>query len=220
MPWALGANPRAGTRKRSPRKLSGEGEALASEEKGRAFPGEGPACAKGMSLTLGLWLRPGAPPDCWGGTWLLICHFLKVVGKDRLSRGVGCLQGTKPPSLPQLQVTPEPPGVDSPHLRVVLGRPGRAGGVSPDGPALRTGAWGRAEVTPAPSCPRDQRDKRDRLKNWGTCEHRADEAEPSWPCGHTHGWKELGSSTREGAGQSLLLPHLGTGAPGSVGRCG
>lgn len=49
----MGANPRAGTRKRSPRKLSGEGEALASEKKGRAFPGEGPACAKGVSLTLG-----------------------------------------------------------------------------------------------------------------------------------------------------------------------
>lgn len=48
------ANPRVGARKKSPRKLSGEGGVALLKEV-RAFLGEGLACIKGLSLTLGLW---------------------------------------------------------------------------------------------------------------------------------------------------------------------
>lgn len=47
------------------------------------------ACVQGLSLTLELWHRPGTPPECQGGTLLLICHLLKVVGKDMVSRVSG-----------------------------------------------------------------------------------------------------------------------------------
>lgn len=112
---------------------------------GKGVPGEGPACVKGVSLTLGLWLRPGAPPDCWGGTWLLICHFLKVVEKDMVSRVSGVPARDKNTIPPPASSHPRfPPGVDSPRLwplPALPGRLGRAGGVSPNGPTISTGAF-------------------------------------------------------------------------------
>lgn len=97
MPWAEGAN----LRKEETQGINQRGRGIALlQGEVRLFLGEGPACG----LTLELWHGLGDPPGCWEGTWLLICHLLKVAGKDMAS-GVSGMAGKDKNTIPSLSLS-------------------------------------------------------------------------------------------------------------------
>lgn len=100
---------------------------------------------RGLSVPRGWRHRLGAPPECWGGARLLICHLLKVIGKDMDSVTGGVPVSDKKASLPQPQVLVSL-GTAGPHpqLRPVLPAAAQAGWVAcwPGGPPLAPiNAW-------------------------------------------------------------------------------